>query len=374
MESRRRRRSEELEQGRGSPLHRVRRRLRREEEHRARGDDLRLQNDCLQEELEYYRLKQWGVEVREAEAAEKVESFSAAVREVAVPDDMRSLKLATYNGQTDPKDHLLYFNVKMATGASSDAVKCRMFPSTFKSAVTAWFKALPRGSIAKFRDLSSQFLTQFSASKIEPVTIADLYDIRQKECETLKQYVKRYIDASRKIEESEPQTCACAFKNGLLPAKLNSKLSRKPAYSMTEARAQESAYILEEEDDAFKKKRVRAEKISSRRDESLTGKWKWKKEANGAREKDVERFPPRRTNSLRQRGRPKRCSNEELAKLLQEAEVTKVVKSARDGNSSQREVEVRTKWCEYHHLEGHDTNTCFALKGKVGRLIRARRA
>ncbi|XP_057418400.1 uncharacterized protein LOC130712590 [Lotus japonicus] len=147
----------------------------------------------------------------------------------------------------------------MATSVASDAVKCRMFPSTFKSAVMAWFMALPRGSIAKFDDLSSQYLVQFSASKIEPVTIADLYDVRKTERETLKQYVKRYSDASRKIEELEPQTCARAFKNKLLPGKLNSKLSRKQARSMTEARAR-AAYILEEEDDAFKRKRIRSEK------------------------------------------------------------------------------------------------------------------
>ncbi|XP_057418279.1 uncharacterized protein LOC130712464 [Lotus japonicus] len=164
---------------------------------------------------------------------------------------MRSLVLEAYSGQTDPKDHLLYFNMKMAISAASDTVKCRMFPSTFKGAAMAWFATLPRGSIAKFRDFSSQFLIQFSTSKIEQVTMEDLYDVRQIERETLKQYVKRYSNASMKIEEWEPQACARAFKNGLLPGKLNSKLSRKPVHSMTEARARASAYILEEEDDAF---------------------------------------------------------------------------------------------------------------------------
>ncbi|XP_057443880.1 uncharacterized protein LOC130736039 [Lotus japonicus] len=96
----------------------------------------------------------------------------------------------------------------MVISAASDAVKCRMFPSTFKGTTMAWFRTLPWGSIAKFRDFSSKFLVQFSASKIKQVTIDDLYNFRQLERETLKQYVKRYSAASVKIEELEPQACA----------------------------------------------------------------------------------------------------------------------------------------------------------------------
>ncbi|XP_057432311.1 uncharacterized protein LOC130725071 [Lotus japonicus] len=307
---------------------------------------------------------------------------------------MRSLVLAAYSGQTDPKDHLLYFNMKIAISATSDAVKCRMFPSTFKDAAMAWFMTLPRGSIAMFRDFSSQFFIQFSTSKIEPVTIGDQYDVRQMERETLKQYVKRYINASVKIEESEPQACTRAFKNGLLPGKLNSKLSRKPARSMTEARARASAYILEEEDGAFKRKHVKAEKVSGRRNVLLAGKRIRRKEANSTRKdkevmqfvekfegkqpclrkEDIERLRPRRTTGPRWRGRLKRCSNEELAKLLQEVEVTQAVENGENEIDSWRGVEGRKKWCEYHHLEGHDTSDCFTLKGKVGRMIRARRS
>ncbi|XP_057418566.1 uncharacterized protein LOC130712766 [Lotus japonicus] len=166
----------------------------------------------------------------------------------------------------------------MAISAASDAVKCRMFPSTFKGTAMAWFTTLPRGSIAKFRDFSSKFLIQFSASQIKQVTIDDLYNVRQLERETLKQYMKRYSAASVKIEELEPQACARAFENGLLPGKLNSKLSRKPALSMTEVRARANAYILDEEDYALKRKRARAEKVSGQRDMISSKRRGWKKE------------------------------------------------------------------------------------------------
>ncbi|XP_057444471.1 uncharacterized protein LOC130736690 [Lotus japonicus] len=149
----------------------------------------------------------------------------------------------------------------------------------------AWFTTLPRGSIMNFRDFLSKFLVQFSASKTKQVTIDDLYNVRQSEGETLKQYVKRFSAASVKIEESEPNACARAFKNGLQPGKLNSKLSRKPAKSMAEVRARANTYILDEEDDAFKRRRAKVEKDGEQRDVSPEDKPS-KEKGEGSRRRD----------------------------------------------------------------------------------------
>ncbi|XP_057444242.1 uncharacterized protein LOC130736424 [Lotus japonicus] len=202
---------------------------------------------------------------------------------------MKNIVLETYSGKADPKEHLLYFNTKMVTSAASDAVKCMMFPSTFKGTTMAWFTTLPRGYITNFRDFSSKFLVQFSASKTKQVTIEDLYNVLQSEGETLKQYVKRLSAASVKIEESEPHAYARAFKNRLQPGKLNSKLSRKPARSMAEIRARANTYILDEEDDAFKIKHAKMEKDGDKRDASSKGKQsKEKGEGNKQRDKKVK--------------------------------------------------------------------------------------
>ncbi|XP_057452441.1 uncharacterized protein LOC130744268 [Lotus japonicus] len=220
-------------------------------------DDIRQRNNYFQEQLEYYRYEQQDEEERGAEAVAEFESFSAAMREVAIPDNMKNIFLETYSRKANPKEHLLYFNTKMVNSAGSDAVKCRMFPATFKGTAMAWFTTLPRGSITNFRDFSSKFLVQFFASKTKQVTIEDLYNVRQSEGETLKQYVKRFNAASVKIEESKPHACARAFKNRLQPGKLNRKLSRKPARSMAEIRVRANTYILDEEDDAFKRRRAK---------------------------------------------------------------------------------------------------------------------
>ncbi|XP_057418477.1 uncharacterized protein LOC130712675 [Lotus japonicus] len=248
-------------------------------------DDIRQQNDYLQEQLEYYRYEQQDEGEREAEAVAEFEPFSAAVREVAIPDNMKNIVLETYSGKEDPKEHLLYFNTKMVISAASDAVKYRMFLATFKGTTMTWFTTLPRGSITNFRDFLSKFLVQFSASKTKQVTIEDLYNVRQSEGETLKQYVKRFSAASVKIEESEPNACARAFKNGLQPGKLKSKPSRKSPKSMAEVRARANTYILDEEDDAFKRRRAKVEKDGDQRDVSPEDKAS-KDKAEGSKRRD----------------------------------------------------------------------------------------
>ncbi|XP_057445498.1 uncharacterized protein LOC130737687 [Lotus japonicus] len=287
---------------------------------------------------------------------------------------MKNLVLETYRGKTDPKDHLLYFNTKMVISSASDAVKCRMFPSTFKGTTMAWFTTLPRGSFTNFRDFSSKFLVQFSASKIKQVTIDDLYNIRQSKGETLKQYVRRFSATSVKIEESEPHAFARAFKNGLQPGKLNSKLSRKPARSMAEIRARANTYILDEEDDAFKRKRGKMEKDGDQRDVSPAGKQSREKGESSKRKdkrgKSVEKFGkeqlypkkesferrrPWRHADTRRREESGKNLSAHLTELLREVKATHAVEEGEREANPPRAVVDKTKSCQYHRSTGHDT-------------------
>ncbi|XP_057418284.1 uncharacterized protein LOC130712469 [Lotus japonicus] len=154
----------------------------------------------------------------------------------------------------------------MAKYAVSDAVKCRMFPSTFRGVAKEWFTNLPPGSIAKFCDFSSEFLDHFSSRTVE-----DLFDTRQEECETLEQYVRRYSAISTRFKELQPRVCVCAFKGGLARGEFYYELSRELACSMMEVRARAQYYILKEEIEAHKRKGERTAKVTVAR-ERVQGK------------------------------------------------------------------------------------------------------
>ncbi|XP_057444398.1 uncharacterized protein LOC130736603 [Lotus japonicus] len=348
-------------------------RHRRAEARRALSKNLRLQNECLQEQLSYYHLRQWNQEENAAEAAAKVKPFSAAVREVTVPDGMTHLALEAHGGKTDPKDHLLHFNARMEINAVSDAVKCRIFPSTLRGEAMDWFVALPQGSLAKFRDFSSKFLDHFSARAIE-----DLFDMRQRERETLEQYTKRYSSASIRFEELEPCMCVCAFKGGLSWGKFKRELSRELATSMIEVRARAQDYILEEGIEAHKRKQERAASVELAREriqeEKANRERRSKKVDRPVKKGKGEQLSrrSRRRIEANRRMRLKGHTGKELAKSLLEAGVKDVSKEGKCNTKLGREVRNRLKWCEYHNLEGHNTTDCFTLKGQIKRLIKAR--
>ncbi|XP_057453322.1 uncharacterized protein LOC130745159 [Lotus japonicus] len=159
---------------------------------------------------------------------------------------------------------------------------------------------------------------------------------------------------------------------------------------MTKIRARANTYILDEEDDAFKRKRAKAEKVGGQRDVSTARKQGWKKGESRTRKdkkvtqtekfveaqlyskkENLERRRPWRPTGPRRREGAERDPNAELTKLLREVKATHAVEGSREGISPRQEAVGRAKWCEYHRSAGHDTSDCFTLKGEIGRLIRA---
>ncbi|XP_057452725.1 uncharacterized protein LOC130744568 [Lotus japonicus] len=146
----------------------------------------------------------------------------------------------------------------MVIAGATNVVKCKLLPSTFRKSAMTWFTTLPTGSIADFTKFSMKFLSQFSASRSEQVTIAELLTVIQKEGETIKSYMSRFNEVSVHLEDSVPAVCVATFKNGLREGQLNENLTRHPASSMVEIREWAHSYILEEEDNRQKKGRDRS--------------------------------------------------------------------------------------------------------------------
>lgn len=74
--------------------------------------DIQRRNEHLQAQLDFLRYEQQDDGLREAESVADFRPFSAAVENVAIPNNMKTLVLDSYNRDTDPKDHLQCFNTK----------------------------------------------------------------------------------------------------------------------------------------------------------------------------------------------------------------------------------------------------------------------
>ncbi|CAL1373744.1 unnamed protein product [Linum trigynum] len=86
--------------------------------------------------------------------------------------------LPTYNGTTDPKDHVSTFCLRMQLQTNSNASLCRTFPSTFSRICLDWDNRLPNGIIRSFEEFILLFTTKFASQKRRPLHLKALIDIR----------------------------------------------------------------------------------------------------------------------------------------------------------------------------------------------------
>ena len=80
----------------------------------------------------------------------------------------------------------------MVLVGGSDAAKCKLFMSTLTGMAMDWFISLPDGHITAFRQLSRLFREQYLTNKAPPSVSYDLFDVKQYQGETLKEYINRF--------------------------------------------------------------------------------------------------------------------------------------------------------------------------------------
>ncbi|XP_057418374.1 uncharacterized protein LOC130712563 [Lotus japonicus] len=222
--------------------------------------NLRQHNQQLQTQLAEINQDR-GLHEGDRRMAEMVVDFQPFTEDIAnttVPDNLKTLVLDSYYGDSDPKDHLIYFNTKMVIVGASDALKCKMLPSTLKKSAMTWFTTLPPRSIAGFMDLLAKFLSQFSTSRAQKVTPAALFNLQQRHNENLKSFMGRFNKLSVHLEDKMTEICIAAFELGLQSGSLNSSLSRKPVETMAELRSRVQGFIREEQSDRIKRNRKSA--------------------------------------------------------------------------------------------------------------------
>ncbi|KAL0428135.1 UNVERIFIED_CONTAM: hypothetical protein Slati_2988300 [Sesamum latifolium] len=100
---------------------------------------------------------------------------------------------------------------------------------TFARAVQQWFNQLPPAVIGSFREFCSLFLHQFASSREHRKTELSLFSIRQKEGESLKEYLQRFNTAALEVPSATQEVKASAFAQGLMDGDFFKSLAKKLA-------------------------------------------------------------------------------------------------------------------------------------------------
>ncbi|GKV28953.1 hypothetical protein SLEP1_g37937 [Rubroshorea leprosula] len=131
------------------------------------------------------------------------------------PPGFRMPQLETYDGTKDPNDHLHAFYSVMQAQNASDALMCKIFPSTLRGNAQTWYYSLLQSSIGSYAELAASFATKFSSCRLIKKTTSELMRVAQKEGESLKNYMNRFNDAVLEIGSFSQAVGLAALTQGL---------------------------------------------------------------------------------------------------------------------------------------------------------------
>ncbi|KAL0446396.1 UNVERIFIED_CONTAM: hypothetical protein Slati_1767500 [Sesamum latifolium] len=271
---------------------------------RAEVDDVGRQIERLEKQID--ELKRRGEIVEQ----NRNSPFSNKILTEVVDPSFRMLDLPKYDGTKDRQEHIAAFELK--------------------------------------------FTFHFASKRKQKRSATYLFNIRQKEDESLKSFIGRFNNETLEVQDLRIDMMVSILIHGLRKGPLASALARDPPEDVEQLMRIAQKYIDEEEINAMK-----------------DGEWQRSRDRGRGkdnREKhvraDKEREPPYRPKFHRYTPlattRTKALMMVEKSDLLQCPQHTRFTPAKRFSN----------KYCKFHREKGHDTKDCYQLKDEIERLVR----
>ncbi|RVX21473.1 hypothetical protein CK203_002115 [Vitis vinifera] len=158
-------------------------------------------------------------------------------------------KFSTYDGNNDPFDHIMHYRQLMTLDIGNDALLCKVFPASLQGQALSWFHHLPLNSVDNFRDLSEAFVGQYLCSARHKQNISTLHNIKMKDNESLREFVKRFGQAVLQIEACSMDAVLQIFKRSICPGTpFFESLAKKPPTTMDDLFRRANKYSMLEDD------------------------------------------------------------------------------------------------------------------------------
>ncbi|XP_068503938.1 uncharacterized protein [Phaseolus vulgaris] len=181
--------------------------------------------------------------------------FSQEIMDSVIAANTVAVK-ASFTGVEDPEAHLTAFHTQMMPSGGSDAVYCKVFMSTLSGTTLDWFVSLPTGHITTFQQFPKMFVEQYIVNKEPPLVSYDLFDVRQYEGESLKDFLNRFGAQIVRLPGKDEEMFVHAFKKGVLPGPFSESLIRSHPATFAEIRRRAVAHIAAESEVSEKRGNV----------------------------------------------------------------------------------------------------------------------
>ncbi|XP_021742868.1 uncharacterized protein LOC110708948 [Chenopodium quinoa] len=162
---------------------------------------------------------------------------------------MEKIKMSscTYDGKGDPKRYIPAFESHMLLYTDTNAVWCKVFPTTLVGAASDWFTNLQPGSIGCFDALVKLFMGQYISNSARQRTSGELMSVRQRKDESLRDFVRRFNNEANTIPKLQQEIALMALMNGLADSDFKKYMARKSFLNLGAAFNKAHEYIKSEE-------------------------------------------------------------------------------------------------------------------------------
>ncbi|XP_050217777.1 uncharacterized protein LOC126668631 [Mercurialis annua] len=210
--------------------------------------------------------------------------------EETIPDNMKLPNLPTFNGEEDPRDHTSRFTATMGLLSVTNAILCRVFPTTLTGTTQRWYNKLKPGSIKSFAALSTEFLNRYLTNIPVKTTTSILRSCIQQEGETLRSCIKRFNKQAMKIDNLNVDMATETLREGTLFRKLVDKLLINKPTTFSNLMAIAQKYF--ELDEGRKTIRGKEAKGKDSKEKKEKEKFKLRSEDRRGRPEESRRFAP----------------------------------------------------------------------------------
>ncbi|RVW59017.1 Retrovirus-related Pol polyprotein from transposon 17.6 [Vitis vinifera] len=137
----------------------------------------------------------------------------------------------------------------MTLDIGNDGLLCKVFPASLQGQALSWFHRLPPDSVDNFRDLAEAFVGQYLWSARHKQNINTLQNIKMRDNESLREFVKRFGQAVLQVEACSMVAVLQIFKRSICPGTpFFESLAKKPPTTMDDLFRRANKYSMLEDD------------------------------------------------------------------------------------------------------------------------------
>ncbi|XP_009419096.2 uncharacterized protein LOC103999155 [Musa acuminata AAA Group] len=315
-------------------------------------DSLRAQLSRVNQRLDVFQSEFQKSRSKSSEGGSGRSPFTQEVQDKPVPLNFRLSTLETYDGGSDPTEHVSTFRAQMALYGTSDALMCRAFPTTLRGSARTWFSRLRQSSVSSFDQLVEEYEQNFLASARPRPSMITLLALSQRKDESLSQFVAHFATEIQGFSDAHPSLILQAFLMGLTPSRFFWSLIEKPLATISEMLQRTNQYVAAEALVAVRHvegKRPRAELSRGTTSVALATP----RCGLGRQELPLLRPPPLPLNTSR-------------TEIFLQIKETGLLQQPRPMKATYKD---RSKYCRFHQDYGHDMEDCHDIQNQIEALI-----